>query len=197
MLVLAKAGIGALLAHTSQPLGMHEPPIGNKNIPCGDGCAIKLFAAFFIGQCEKAEPFGGKVECAVDPPQAIVLLRGSARFWHCRAIDEANAPAMRRQLATEQLADQMFEPGLAIAQTLQQCNVGKVRKLDGRRPGTCRAKPHPAQAIGQHKPQEVAGGLHRPWPKEGARLAGASLDGGCPPKPGQCAQPKVIEKRLN
>jgi hypothetical protein len=103
---------------------------------------------------------------------------------------------MRRRLAAEQLADQMFEPGLAIAQAFQEPDIGEVRKLDGRRPGACRAKPHPAQAIGQHKPQQIAGGLDRPRPKEGARLAGASLDRGRPAKPGQGAQPKLIEKRF-
>jgi hypothetical protein len=112
--------ISALFAHTSQPLGMHESPIGNENISFGDRHAVELLAPLLVGQCKKAEPFGGKVEGTMNPPQAIVLLRGSARFWDRRAVDKANAPAMCRQLATEQLADQMFEPGLAIAQAFQQ-----------------------------------------------------------------------------
>ena len=37
--------IGALFTHTRQPIGMHEAPVGNENVPCGDGRAIKLFAA--------------------------------------------------------------------------------------------------------------------------------------------------------
>lgn len=54
--------------HMRQPFGMHETPVGDENIPCGDGHAIELFATFFIGQREKTEPLGGKVKGAVQPP---------------------------------------------------------------------------------------------------------------------------------
>ena len=30
--------IGPLFTHTRQPLGMHESPVGNENVPCGDRC---------------------------------------------------------------------------------------------------------------------------------------------------------------
>ena len=170
--------------------------VRSENIPFGDRHAVELLAPLLVGQRKKAEPFGGKVESAAQPPQAIVLFRGSARFWDRRAIDKADAPAMRRRLAAKQLANQVLEPSLAIAQAFQQRHIRKVRKLDGRRPGARRSKPHPAQAISQDKPKQIAGGFHRPRTKEGARLAGASLDRGRPAKPGQCPQPKFIEKRF-
>jgi hypothetical protein len=171
-----------------QPVWMHESPIGNENVPFGDRHAVELLATCLVGQREKAEPFRGEVKGAVQPPQAIVLLCCSARLWDRRAIDKANAPAMRRRLAAEQLADQRFEPGLAIAQALQQRNVGEVRQLDGRRPGAGRAKPHAAQAISQHKPKQIAGAsrlrgdkLDRPRTKEGARLAAEASSAAAPP----------------
>ena len=71
MLVLAKAGIGALFTHARQPVWMHESPIRNENVPFGDGHTVELFATFLIGQGKEAEPLGGKVESTranVSPP---------------------------------------------------------------------------------------------------------------------------------
>ena len=90
---------------------------------------------------------------------------------------------MRRRFAAEQYTDEMLKPGLAIAQALQQRDIGEIRQLDRHRSGACRAKPYPAQAISQDKPKQVGSGFDRPWPKESPRLAGGGVKRGRPAKP--------------
>jgi hypothetical protein len=36
--------------------------VRSENIACGDRHAVELLATCLVGQCKKAEPFGGKVE---------------------------------------------------------------------------------------------------------------------------------------
>ena len=76
-------------------------------------------------------------------PQAIVFPNFLPGLWNCRPIEKPNAPAACRGHgpASEQLAYEVFHPGAAVAQALQQSNVGKVREARGRSPRARRSQP--------------------------------------------------------
>ena len=77
---------------------MHEPAIGDDNIPLGEGDAIKPLAAFLVGQRDKTEAFGRKIEGAVKTPHPIVVLRLSPGFRDRCPVDKPDAPSLRRRL---------------------------------------------------------------------------------------------------
>lgn len=98
-------------------------------------------------------------------------------LWNCRPIEKPNAPpACRgRGPASGQRAYEAFHPGDAVAQALQQSNVGKVRKACGRSPRAYRSQPHAAKAISQDQPQKIGRALHRARPQKRRALLGRRL----------------------
>ena len=106
-------------------------------------------------------------------------------------------PACRRHgPACEQLAYEVLHPGAAVAQALQQSNVGKVREACGRSPRACRSQPHAAKAISQDQPQKIGRGLHSARPQKGTRFAGGGFDSCGPAELPQRCLPEFGQERF-
>ena len=89
--------IGAPLQHMRQGNGMHEPTIGDDDIPLGDGDAVEPLAALLIGQLDKTEAFGRKIEGAVKAPT----------FRRCSSpLSRLSGPSSHRQAGCAVLAPQ-------------------------------------------------------------------------------------------
>src|SRR5208337_1895268 len=113
-------------------------------------------------------------------------------------IEKPNAPPACRGHgpASEQLAYEVFHPGAAVAQALQQSNVGKVREACGRSPRACRSQPHAAKAISQDQPQKIGRGLHSARPQKGTRFAGGGFDSCGPAELPQRCLPEFVQERF-
>ena len=176
---------------------MEETAIRDADIAFGGRCTIEPLAAFFIGQLDEAKPFGWEVEGAMKAPQAIVFLGLLPGLWNGCPIEQANAPAVWRRLDTsnEQFAYEVFHPGAAVAQALQQSNIGKIREAGRSSPGARRSQPQAAEAISQDQPEQIGRGLHRAGAQKGSRFAGGRLDGCGTAKSRQRGLPEFVQKR--
>ena len=90
----------------------------------------------------------------------------------------------------------MLHPGAAFAQSLQQSDVGKVRKPGGSSPRACRPQSHASQAVSQDKPQQIGGAGHTPRPRKSPLLVGGGFDSRVSAKPGQRGLPEIVQKRF-
>ena len=110
-----------------------------------------------IGQLKEAEPFGRKIEGAVNAPQLVAPLGCRSGLWDRRRVDDPDqaAAARLRCGGGQRLPDQKRQPVAAPAQALEQRDIGKIGKSRGGRPGGRRAQPSIAEAIGEDQPQQV------------------------------------------
>ena len=177
---------------------MHEPPIGDEDIPFGNGRPIEPLAAFLFGQLDKTEALGREIEGAMKAPQAVVFPNFLPGLWNCRPIEKPNAPPACRGHgpASEQLAYEVFHPGAAVAKALQQSNIGKVREACGCSPRACRSQPHAAKAISQDQPQKIGRGLHSTRSQKGTRFAGGGFDSRGPAELHQRCLPEFVQERF-
>ena len=189
--------IGALLQNMRQRIGMHEPSVGDEDIPFGNRRPIEPLATFLLGQLDKTEALGREIEGAMKAPQAVVFPNFLPGLWNWRPIEKPNAPPACRGHgpASEQLAYEVFHPDAAVAQALQQSNVGKVREACGRSRRACRSQPHAAKAISQDQPQKIGRGLHSARPQKGTRFAGGSFDSCGPAELLQRCLPEFVQER--
>ena len=102
----------------------------------------------------------------------------------------------RRRPGPQQLAYEMLHPDIAVAQALQQSNIGKLRKAGGGSPSARRSQPHAAKAIGQNQPKQIDRGSHRAGTQKGSRFAGGPFYGRHPAKPCQCCLPEFVKKQF-
>jgi hypothetical protein len=109
-----------------------------------------------------------------------------------------DAPAVHRRYgpASKQLAYEVFHPGTAVAQALQQSHIGKVCEAGRSSPGARGSKPHAAEAIGRDQPEQIGGGLDPPWTHKGPYFAGGGLNRSPAAKPRHRCLPKFVQKRF-
>jgi hypothetical protein len=130
-------------------------------------------------------------------------LRGGV-LWNGCPVEEPDTPSRYRRLDTgaEQCAGQMFHPGAAIAQALEQSNAGKVRKAGRRSPSACRSPSSRGQASapcrqGNKPGLAAADRLRTPLTcrRKGPHLAGGGFKGRRPAKPRQCRLAEFVQTR--
>jgi hypothetical protein len=125
----------------------------------------------------KTEAFGGKFEHAVDPPDGVLRLGGSAGAGDDGCINQADQTTLSRSGCGfgQQLADQQGESIAALLQAIQQTDVGEIGQSDGGGPACHLAQTTIAQAICQDEAQHIHGALDHTWALEGLGFTGTGL----------------------
>src|SRR5580698_7518372 len=148
--------VRALGQYSGDPFRLNISGIRDAYLAPDDGNKVQLFAALLVGHLEMTEALAGKIESAVNTPDAVAAPFGSRGFRHRCRIDQADKPAFRggRGTGGEDLAHQSLKPRIALSQAVQQTDIGDVGQTDRGGPDGCQAKTVLAQAIGQHEAQQ-------------------------------------------
>ena len=189
--------IRPLFQNVRQGIGMKIPAIRDGDIAFGKGCAIKPLTTFLIGQLDKAKALGGQIEGAMKPAIGCCFSLLLSQPWERLSIEEPDAPATCRRHGpgNEQRTYEVFHPGAAFTQALEQSDVGKVREAGRCGPCACRSQPHAAQAIGQDEPQQIGCAAY-PRARRKAPISRAEASMAAVPPAGPALSAKVRSKAI-